>query len=138
MPAELLLKINLASSLYMTGLIWFVQIVHYPLFERIGRESFVSYEEKHQARTTWVVAPAMLLELAVSIAILFAAPATPALWAASSMTLIVWASTMAIQVPLHSQLASGFKPASFRSLVASNWIRTIAWTLRSTLLLWMT
>ncbi len=27
---------NLAPTLMMTGLIWFVQIVHYPLFDRVG------------------------------------------------------------------------------------------------------
>lgn len=35
MWAKWLLLLNLASALFMTGLIWFVQVVHYPLFERI-------------------------------------------------------------------------------------------------------
>ncbi len=137
MPADLLLKINFACSLYMTGLIWFVQIVHYPLFERIGRENFTLYAERHQKLTTRVVAPAMLIELVASIALVLTAPPSSASWAASSMTLLVWASTMGIQVPLHAQLASGFNSATWKTLVASNWIRTIAWTLRSILLLWM-
>lgn len=138
MSAEWLLKINLASSLYMTGVIWFVQIVHYPLFERIGSGNFTSYEEQHQKLTTRVVAPAMLLELVASIAqVVLTANPSPALWIASSMTLLVWASTMAIQVPMHARLASGFKSATWKTLVASNWIRTIAWTIRSVVLLWM-
>ena len=138
MPADWLLKINLACSLYMTGLIWFVQIVHYPLFERIGTENFVLYEERHQKLTTRVVAPAMLLELVASIAVvLLTAKPSSALWIASSITLLVWVSTMAIQVPMHSQLASGFNSATWKNLVVSNWIRTIAWTIRSILLVWV-
>jgi uncharacterized membrane protein len=136
MPAELLLKINLACSLYMTGLIWFVQIVHYPLFANVRREVFLDYEQRHQRLTTSVVAPAMLVELIASIAILLVAPAPPALWVASGLTMIVWASTMLIQVPLHGKLAKGFHPAPLKTLVASNWIRTAAWSTRSILLLW--
>ncbi|MCX6613692.1 MAG: hypothetical protein NTW74_22960, partial [Acidobacteria bacterium] len=87
MSAEWLLKINLACSLYMTGLIWFVQIVHYPLFERIGTENFALYEERHQKLTTSVVAPAMLLELVASIVlVVLTSNPSPALWVASSMT----------------------------------------------------
>ena len=138
MPTDWLLKINLACSLYMTGLIWFVQIVHYPLFERIGPGNFSLYEKRHQKLTTRVVAPAMLLELVASIAlVVITANPSPALWIASSMTLLVWVSTMAIQVPIHAQLAQGFNSATWKTLVASNWIRTIAWTTRSILLLWV-
>ena len=138
MPTDWLLKINLACSLYMTGLIWFVQIVHYPLFERIGPGNFALYQERHQKLTTRVVAPAMLLELVASIAlVVITANPSPALWIASSMTLLVWVSTMAIQVPIHAQLAQGFNSATWKTLVASNWIRTIAWTTRSILLLWV-
>ncbi len=136
MPAELLLKINLACSLYMTGLIWFVQIVHYPLFAHVGREAFLDYEQRHQRLTTRVVAPAMLLELIASIAIHLVAPSPLALWVASGLTIIAWASTMLIQVPLHGKLAKGVHPAPLKTLVASNWIRTAAWSARSILLLW--
>jgi hypothetical protein len=53
------------------------------------------------------------------------------------MTLLVWASTMLIQVPLHADLAAGFKHETWRRLVVSNWVRTIAWSVRSLILLWV-
>ena len=46
----------------MTGLIWFVQVVHYPLFERVAVQIFASYQQAHQRLTTWVVAPALLVQ----------------------------------------------------------------------------
>ena len=64
-----LLPINLASALYMTGLIGLVQVVHYPLFERVGEQTFAPYEQAHQRLTTWVVASAMPLVAVVSIAL---------------------------------------------------------------------
>lgn len=63
MPFDLLiLALNLVSTLFMVGLIWFVQIVHYPLFKSVGESEFVEYQLQHQKLTTWVVAGPMLLE----------------------------------------------------------------------------
>lgn len=54
--------VHLAATLSMVGLIWFVQIVHYPLFAYVGAEKFIAYEAAHARLTTWVVAPPMLTE----------------------------------------------------------------------------
>ena len=57
------LLLQVAATLCMVGLIWFVQIVHYPLLAQVGRDGFRRYEMDHQRLTTWVVAPLMLTEL---------------------------------------------------------------------------
>lgn len=54
---------NAASTLMMTGVIWFVQVVHYPLFAEVGRAEFAQYEASHSGLTTLIVAPLMLVEL---------------------------------------------------------------------------
>jgi hypothetical protein len=33
-----------AATLYMAGVNWFLQVVHHPLYDRIGRETFAEYE----------------------------------------------------------------------------------------------
>ncbi len=38
---ELLLLGHVGATLFMVGLIWFVQVVHYPLFGHVGGEGFV-------------------------------------------------------------------------------------------------
>lgn len=133
---KLLLLVNLACSLYMTGLIWFVQVVHYPLFAKVGGAEFAGYEAAHSFRTTIVVAPAMLLELLVSVLLVLYGPEGWAKWVAGGLTVGVWASTFLIQVPLHGQLAGGFVREAQEWLVESNWIRTVGWTVRSGVLLW--
>ena len=40
MAAEFIVLLQLASTLAMVGLIWFVQVVHYPLFEKVGAGGF--------------------------------------------------------------------------------------------------
>jgi hypothetical protein len=138
-PAAVLLA-NLASTLAMTGVIWFVQIVHYPLFDKVGAGSFAAYEAWHATRTGWVVAPLMLIELATTLALLAPAlrpPAVtaPSVWLAAALLGLVWLSTALLQVPIHNRLALGYDPALVSRLVATNWIRTVAWTLRSAIVL---
>jgi hypothetical protein len=53
---------HLAATLFMVGVIWFVQVVHYPLFSRAGSEKFAIYSEAHSRLTTYVVGPPMLVE----------------------------------------------------------------------------
>ena len=131
--------LHFTATLFMTGLIWFVQVVHYPLFSAVEASAFSSYEAAHTQRTTWVVAPAMMLEALTGIALLWQRPEfLPAPIAAIGVLLIlaIWISTGSLQVPQHRILVRGFSGAAHRRLVAGNWVRTAAWTLRSALLLW--
>ena len=57
------LLLNLIVTWYMVGLIWLIQIVHYPLFANIPAAAFPDYERQNTHRTAWVVIGPMLLEL---------------------------------------------------------------------------
>ena len=87
----------------------------------------------HARRTTWVVAPPMLLELGTG-AWLVLRPSpffpVPAAWMGLGLLAVVWLATFFLQVPEHGRLERGFDPAAHRRLVRGNWVRTIAWTLR--------
>ncbi len=48
--------LHLGSTWFMVGLIWLIQIVHYPLFARVGVEQFVPYEREHSRLITYIVA----------------------------------------------------------------------------------
>lgn len=131
-----LLTVHLVSTLFMVGLIWFVQLVHYPLFARVGERGFAAYELEHARRTGWVVIPPMLLEAASATLLLLAPPAAigRAPFAVGFALLgVVWASTALLQVPRHRQLANGFDRSAHRALVLGNWIRTFAWSARGAL-----
>ena len=127
----------------MCGVIWFVQLVHYALYPRVGAEHFVAYEQEHCRRITPLVLPLMLAELALGAALVWFAPAGALrTWAVAGTLLlaVVWATTFLQQVPCHQILEQGADPAAMARLLATNWIRTVAWTLRSLvavrLLLW--
>ncbi|MFM7133045.1 MAG: hypothetical protein ACKO0W_01870, partial [Planctomycetota bacterium] len=136
----LVLVLNLVATLYMTGLIWFVQVVHYPLFASVGEPGFAAYSQRHQSLTTMVVGPPMLLEALTAGLLLLVRPAGIPAWTAwAGVTLVgaIWISTAALQIPAHARLASGLDLATVRDLVGTNWIRTAGWSLRAMLASWM-
>ena len=134
---SVLLLIHAFATLFMTGLIWFVQVVHYPLFASVGREQFPAYEDAHQRLTTWVVCPTMLVELGSGIWLLkTGSPETIGLiWTGAALIIVIWLITAGLSVPAHRQLAQGYSDSAHRRLVLTNWIRTVAWSLRSALVL---
>jgi len=128
-----LLIIHLATTLFMTGLIWFVQVVHYPLFDAV-RENYPRFAARHQNRTAYVVIPTMLAEGITGIVLTVHAPTTTHIIGLVLIGLI-WLGTFTLSVPCHQRLMSGFDAATHRRLVATNWLRTGLWTARSLLLL---
>lgn len=132
-----LLVLHAAATWWMVGLIWFVQIVHYPLMALVPDDAGRRYAALHQRLTTFVVGPPMLVELAVSIAIVaFAGDSAfwrSASWTGFSLVLLIWMWTFAVVVPVHTRLLSGSSEALARQLVVRNWVRTLAWTLRGVL-----
>ena len=135
-----LLMLQLVSTFGMVGVIWFVQVVHYPLFGKVGNSGFREYEREHQRRTTFVVAPLMLTEALTAAALLWIRPdGIPPYLAVAGLGLgaLLWASTFLWQVPAHERLAKSFDSATHLRLVRSNWFRTVAWSTRGVLVCWM-
>ncbi len=134
----LIIMVHAAATLMMTGLIWFVQVVHYPLFGQIGAAEFAKYEQLHCRRTSLVVMPLMLGELATAVWLAMTDLPGESAWIAITglgLLAVIWLSTAALQVPCHRQLENGFDDTIIRRLVTSNWVRTIAWSGRSALAL---
>ena len=135
-----LLVVHAAATFFMAGVIWIVQVVHYPLFSYADRATYPAFAEAHARLITFVVGPAMLAELATAVLLLADRPAAfPLRWALAGLALIgvIWISTAFLQVPMHGQLGQGYDARAHGWLVATNWIRTAAWTARSLLLGWV-
>ena len=131
---------HLASTLYMVGLIWFVQIVHYPLHGYVGASRFSEYQHLHMNWTSLAVGPAMLIEAGTTLFLVMEPVANVpswVFWMGGLLLLIIWASTGLLQVPLHNGLLEHFDAERHKQLVRTNWIRTICWTCRGGLVLYV-
>lgn len=132
----MLIALHAAATWYMTGVIWFVQLVHYPLMARVGTDGFAAYEALHRRYTGWVVGPPMLLEAATALALWWRRPSSAAWTAGLVLVAVIWLSTFLLQVPSHDRLSRGMDAAALGRLVNGNWIRTAAWTARAMLVMW--
>ncbi|MCU0253984.1 MAG: hypothetical protein MUE47_05535 [Acidobacteria bacterium] len=135
-----LLAVHAAATWVMVGVIWFVQLVHYPMLDRAAGAGFAAYQRENTRRTAWVVIPPMAAEALTALALVLRPPAgvpRAAAWAGLALVAAIWLSTALLQVPRHRRLESGYDAVAHRGLVATNWIRTAAWSARGGLVLWM-
>lgn len=139
------LLVCLGATLFMTGVIWVIQVVHYPLFAQVGDEFFPGFHSAHTNRITFVVLPPMVAEALTALLLVFVRPPGLPAWAALAGLMlvgVVWGSTFALQVPHHGRIsgtsAAEDRAAAIGTLVTLNWIRTAAWTTRSVLMLMAT
>lgn len=126
--------LHLAVTWMLVGLIWTVQIVVYPQFRRVGEPEFPPYHFAHCFRIGLVVGPLLLLEAASAGLLLYLGQRDT--WFIVSLVLmgVNWLSTAVLQAPMHTKLALGFNSETVRRLILTNWIRTVAWTVRGLLL----
>jgi len=126
------------AGLLMTGIIWIIQLVHYPMFHAIDREKFVAEMNRHKTKITFIVAPIMLIEILSGFLMLFNPNDYDYPWEFRIilfvLVLIIWIATFYIQVPAHQKLSKGYKKSIVNALIRSNWLRTGIWTLKSVIL----
>lgn len=126
------LYLHLTSTLIMVGVIWVIQVVHYPLFELVGRDNFVAYERSHTVRIGIIVMPTMLIEAVTALGLLalLNGEGRELAFIGAMLLAVIWGSTALLQVPCHERLAVRYDEGAWRRLVRTNWIRTIAWSAR--------
>ena len=137
---ELFFIIHSGATLFLVGLIWTIQAVHYPLFANVGADGYAEYQARHMSRITYVVAPVMITELitAIYLAFVFVDNVNPHYFLFGlALVLLNWISTVFVQSPLHGKLAQKYDDNLVKKLVLTNWIRTISWTIRGALVLWI-
>ncbi len=112
MMKDLLFLVHVGATLFFIGLIWTIQIVHYPLFASVGESGYAAYQTSHMSRITYVVAPVMLA--GILNADLFRRLSIMSqinrkfFWFGLALVLMIWASTAFIQSPIHGRLAEKF------------------------------
>lgn len=104
---NLLFLVHTASTLCLVGLIWTIQLVHYPLFEQVGSDTYTAYQAAHQWRITLLVLPLMLAELVTAGLLVLNPPRdVPAVvaWLGLILVGVIWLSTFFLQMPQHATL----------------------------------
>ena len=134
--------ITLALTLYMSGMIWSMQILEYPLFALVGPKEFPAYHQRHNRGLPFLVIIPSVGAFLSAIALIFTRPARLPFWASiviAALDLLIMIATAAREAPLHGKLdREGYSATLIRQLVLGNWIRTALWTVNAILLLVLT
>lgn len=127
MNAFSIIQISTTSALFL--LIWFVQILHYPIFSYIDDYSFNECMKFHQNTMSYLAIPLMVTELFLSI--YSAYHGYNLSYTVLAIVILIWLTTFFIQVPLHKRLLHKKDKLIIKRLVHTNWIRTILWSVKS-------
>lgn len=138
--AQAVLIAQVVGSVGMFGVIWTIQLVHYPLMRAIPDAGFVIYEKQHTRLISFVVGPLMAIEGLCVLAVFFARPDGVPLWSTwvgGIAEAVAIGVTAFVSAPLHGRLEHGPDQQLLDRLIATNWIRTAAWTARAAIALFM-
>lgn len=122
--------INTIASLMLTGLIWTIQLVHYPSFVFVAKDNFSDFMSFHMKSITYIVAPLMIIELIASICLVFYSYDTLSI-INIIYVLLIWLSTFLLSIPCHNQLKKNHDHKVINQLIKTNWPRTILWSLKA-------
>ena len=126
-----MLVLHLIATSVMVGVIWVIQLVHYPSFHFIELKQYTTFQRFHMSRISYVVIPAMLTELFTLILILISMDQIDTLVLASAILLIfIWLMTAVFFSGVHQKLTLGYDQTVVDKLIKLNWGRTLLWTLR--------
>jgi len=121
---------HLATSWALFGLIWTIQLSHYPSFKFVDEHQFADSHLHHTSSISFIVLPLMLLELGLVFWQSYQSNWSWIWVVPLVLVLLIWASTFFISVPLHGQLEGGKNLDVIKKLVDTNWIRTVLWSIK--------
>jgi hypothetical protein len=117
---------------YVLGVIWFAQIVVYPLFGKVGPDEYIAYHRFYSSRIPLPVVIPGFASFLLPIVLVFFRPDSVSLWIAlanAACGLVSLFVTVALEIPRHARLEKGGKQeAVIRELIRYNWPRTLSIT----------
>ena len=135
LPNNFVLLGHLIFTSIMTGVIWVIQIVHYPSFHFIEKELYTAFQKFHMNKISIIVIPIMLAELVTGMMLfLDKSSKSPFLIISFVILVLIWLITGVFFSKAHNELMTGYQELVVNQLVVMNWIRTLLWTLRLLLL----
>ena len=131
----MLLLLHFMASSIMVGVIWVIQLVHYPSFNYIENQRYSNFQSFHKTRISYVVIPVMLIELLTLVLLIYSMDQINIeLVLSGIILLLIWVITAIFFSGAHQKLTLGYDKSVVGNLIQMNWSRTLLWTFRLILL----
>ena len=136
MGIEILSEVHFLSTSLMVGIIWVIQLLHYPAFNFIKESDYVEFQHFHMQRISFIVVPLMILELFSAFMLVYYVRSN-LLILCLIILLFIWLITFVFFTKLHQSLLGGYDKIIVDKLVQINWSRTVLWSLRLIILIYI-
>ena len=136
MEIELLSDIHFLSTSLMVGIIWVIQLLHYPTFHFIKQSDYVEFQHFHMQRISFIVVPVMIIELLSGFMLVYYFRSNLFILCLTIL-LVIWLITFVFFTKLHQSLLGGYDKIIVNKLVQINWSRTVLWSLRLIILIYI-
>ncbi len=136
MEIEILSDIHFLSTSLMVGIIWVIQLLHYPTFHFIKESDYVEFQHFHMQRISFIVVPVMIIELLSGFMLVYYFRSN-LLILCLIILLVIWLITFVFFTKLHQSLLGGYDKIIVKKLVQINWSRTVLWSLRLIILIYI-
>ena len=136
MEIEILSDIHFLSTSLMVGIIWVIQLLHYPTFHFIKQSDYVEFQHFHMQRISFIVVPVMIIELLSGFMLVYYFRSNLFILCLTIL-LVIWLITFVFFTKLHQSLLGGYDKIIVDKLVQINWSRTFLWSLRLIILIYI-
>ena len=136
MEIEILSDIHFLSTSLMVGIIWVIQLLHYPTFHFIKESDYVEFQHFHMQRISFIVVPVMIIELLSGFMLVYYIRSNLLIFCLIIL-LVIWLITFVFFTKLHQSLLGGYDKIIVDKLVQINWSRTVLWSLRLIILIYI-
>ena len=71
---DLIIVIHFISTSLMVGVIWIIQLLHYPAFHFIDKANYSAFQDFHMNRVSFIVVPTMITEFVSGVLVVLILP----------------------------------------------------------------
>ena len=129
MEIDTLYFIQIVCNSYLVSLVFMTQFITYPTFLHIDKDKFSEYHRKYVNNISFIVAPVMLIEL-LTLSLIAYFSSEFLIIKSLFLLLVIWLTTFFIMIPSHNRISKSFNNKEIKSLINYNWIRTILWSFK--------
>ena len=132
-----LLIFHITSTSIMVGVIWVIQLVHYPSFKYVKDSDYIIFQKYHMSNISYIVFPVMCTELVTALFIFFSGEESLFFVLSLICLFLIWVITGVLFSKFHSILQTGKDLKIIEKMIKANWIRTLLWTMRLIMILFV-